>query len=235
MIGSSCDIYKTCKTCGQTKWYKKFRSKGQGRRRAYCKRCQSRFYQYKFDTQFLKNTDIKVRFRLPTNRRVQYKVSYEQAILMVNEGMAGIVHETLIHKLYDKQSFNQMILKRDNYKCCYCGKHGDTIDHIKPTSKGGITSFNNCICACEKCNKQKDNLSLYEYLFYIEPLVISGNISDKRIGLQIHYLLQSLLSLTNRLDEEVFEEQTLQRIHKTIEQIENTVRILKADILDINK
>jgi hypothetical protein len=179
VIGSSCQIYKTCRICGQTKWFKKFETKGRGQRKTYCKQCKKRkgelkssssSSQYTFDTYILKKSDIEVRLRLPTKKRIQYTVSYEQAVVMVEEGMAGIVHETLIHKLYDKQTFRDMVLNRDNYQCCYCGEYGDTIDHIIPKSKGGLSTFNNVICSCIKCNTIKDDLTLEEFLYYVEPI-----------------------------------------------------------------
>jgi len=49
------------------------------------------------------------------------------------------------------------ILRRDLYKCAYCGR-GDlplTIDHIVPKVKGGIDSWNNLVCACTFCNNKK--------------------------------------------------------------------------------
>ncbi|TXH11879.1 MAG: HNH endonuclease [Spirochaetes bacterium] len=47
------------------------------------------------------------------------------------------------------------ILKRDKYTCAYCGRYGDTIDHINPVSKGGETSWMNCVTACYDCNSLK--------------------------------------------------------------------------------
>ncbi|MHB8335954.1 MAG: HNH endonuclease [Ignavibacteriaceae bacterium] len=49
------------------------------------------------------------------------------------------------------------ILRRDEYKCSYCGR-GDlplTIDHVVPKSKGGIDSWDNLVCACTFCNNKK--------------------------------------------------------------------------------
>jgi len=39
------------------------------------------------------------------------------------------------------------VLIRDGFKCAYCGSHYGklTIDHIKPKSKGGKTTFENCV------------------------------------------------------------------------------------------
>lgn len=49
------------------------------------------------------------------------------------------------------------LLKRDKHKCAYCGKHADTVDHVHPTSKGGVTSWENCVASCMKCNGKKRN------------------------------------------------------------------------------
>lgn len=51
------------------------------------------------------------------------------------------------------------ILRRDSYKCCYCGR-GDlplTIDHIVPKAKGGKDSWENLVCACVVCNNKKSD------------------------------------------------------------------------------
>lgn len=53
------------------------------------------------------------------------------------------------------------ILERDGYKCRYCGRGEDEcslqIDHIKPISKGGKSTYDNLQTLCEDCNKQKDD------------------------------------------------------------------------------
>ncbi len=58
------------------------------------------------------------------------------------------------------------LLKRDDYSCQYCGKKDRgsklTIDHIVPRSKGGITSWSNCVIACSSCNRRKGNKFLHE-------------------------------------------------------------------------
>jgi hypothetical protein len=100
-------------------------------------------------------------------------ISYEQAILMVEEGVAGIKNETLIHLLYDWKTFRKMILSRDKNICLYCGGYGDTIDHIIPKSQGGLSIFSNCVCACQQCNREKGDLSFEEFLFSNEPSATS--------------------------------------------------------------
>lgn len=51
--------------------------------------------------------------------------------------------------------------RRDGWCCQYCGKRPKadeiTVDHVVPKSRGGITSFENCVLACIDCNKMKDD------------------------------------------------------------------------------
>lgn len=50
------------------------------------------------------------------------------------------------------------LLKRDRHRCGYCGHHAATVDHIRPTSRGGErTSWMNTVAACERCNARKAN------------------------------------------------------------------------------
>ena len=49
------------------------------------------------------------------------------------------------------------ILRRDAYKCAYCGRSDLplTIDHVVPKAKGGYDSWENLVCACTSCNNRK--------------------------------------------------------------------------------
>ncbi|QYR20555.1 HNH endonuclease [Paenibacillus sp. sptzw28] len=98
---------------------------------------------------------IRLRGRRDTSRRWSTEIPLEMAVRMVNEGAAGIINPGLIHKLYSKSDFRLLVLQRDNYICRYCGRFGDTIDHVMPKSKGGLSSPDNCVCACADCNLKK--------------------------------------------------------------------------------
>jgi hypothetical protein len=50
------------------------------------------------------------------------------------------------------------VLTRDSYVCYWCGEPGDTMDHVIPWSKGGRTTMENCICACQECNGQRGDM-----------------------------------------------------------------------------
>ena len=53
------------------------------------------------------------------------------------------------------------IYLRDLFQCQYCQDTFDfndlTIDHVKPRSKGGETSWENCVTACKSCNYKKSD------------------------------------------------------------------------------
>lgn len=66
-------------------------------------------------------------------------------------------------KFYGKPIFTKHgVLKRDRFKCAYCGKKATTIDHVLPRALGGKNDWKNCVAACFKCNNKKDNLTLKE-------------------------------------------------------------------------
>lgn len=53
----------------------------------------------------------------------------------------------------------------DPNQCVYCNeKENLSIDHIIPTSKGGIDSNKNTVYACLSCNRQKNNHGLVKFL-----------------------------------------------------------------------
>jgi len=51
------------------------------------------------------------------------------------------------------------VFARDGNQCQYCGRHFPTselsLDHVVPRSRGGLTSWENIVCACVACNVRK--------------------------------------------------------------------------------
>ncbi|WP_081412666.1 HNH endonuclease [Fictibacillus gelatini] len=167
----ACPLYKKCKICEQIKYYSEFpprtgRKRSSGARKSYCKVCEPRKHEkilpaipcnYSFDISLLSYGDIKVKEKKKNGRFFEYYVPVQIATQLVTEEAAGIVHEGLIHKLYNKEEFRHLIIERSSYTCFYCGKYGDTIDHLTPKSKGGLTTPKNCVCACKRCNQLKND------------------------------------------------------------------------------
>lgn len=56
---------------------------------------------------------------------------------------------------------NTAVFRRDHHKCQFCNKTLTstklTIDHIIPRSKGGESSWSNCVTSCFDCNNTKSN------------------------------------------------------------------------------
>lgn len=94
----------------------------------------------------------------------------EEAFIRTTTSGLIRVPEVIMVPTYDK-TFNQTakfsrnaIYKRDSYTCQYCGAQpgpGElSIDHVLPKSKGGLTTWENCVISCLKCNTRKADKTL---------------------------------------------------------------------------
>jgi len=70
-----------------------------------------------------------------------------------------------VPRRFRRKVSNTFLFARDNYTCQYCGRHERALrareflnrDHVQPMSRGGDTSWANCVTACSSCNSKKDN------------------------------------------------------------------------------
>lgn len=75
------------------------------------------------------------------------------------------VPEVIVLTNYDKTPANRFVFsrrnvyRRDKYTCQYCGSRTKseelTIDHVLPRSRGGKSTWTNCVLACFPCNSKK--------------------------------------------------------------------------------
>jgi 5-methylcytosine-specific restriction endonuclease McrA len=72
------------------------------------------------------------------------------------------------------------VLIRDKFLCAYCRIHSTrlTIDHIVPRSRGGHTTFENCVAACTACNHKKGNRTPSEADMYPRTKAYAPTISE---------------------------------------------------------
>lgn len=115
------------------------------------------------DYSFLNVVDWKRALRLIVKNKVKV-LSYSQRCI---HGTAGKVMRIpavmrlikLIRSVYRTcvPFSKRNVLIRDGFRCAYCGKqHGKmTIDHIIPRSRGGRSTFENCVTCCRACNLKK--------------------------------------------------------------------------------
>ena len=64
------------------------------------------------------------------------------------------------------QETRERILRRDRYRCKYCGvKKPESMhmDHVIPLKKGGTNEDSNLVAACQKCNLNKGSKTLEEW------------------------------------------------------------------------
>jgi 5-methylcytosine-specific restriction endonuclease McrA len=61
-------------------------------------------------------------------------------------------------KLMENRPTRSLVMKRDGYKCLYCGCIENlTLDHIMPQSRGGNNEWTNLATCCGSCNVKKGN------------------------------------------------------------------------------
>jgi len=72
------------------------------------------------------------------------------------------------------------VMVRDGFKCAYCGTEGVrfTIDHVKPKSKGGKSTFENCVTSCKPYKLKKGNKLCSEIKMYPKVNLTSPTISE---------------------------------------------------------
>ncbi len=70
--------------------------------------------------------------------------------------------EDLCPKLGDRR-WRKSLHKYTGNSCIYCGKNSESIDHVLPRSKGGLSITENCVPACLSCNGSKTDNNAFEW------------------------------------------------------------------------
>lgn len=91
---------------------------------------------------------------------------HEDAVIR-SQRLALVPPEVIVLSKYEGQGEKSVVFsrknlfKRDKYTCMYCGVQPGpeelTIDHVMPKSRGGTSTWENCVLACVECNKTKAN------------------------------------------------------------------------------
>jgi len=156
------------------------------------------------DYSFLNTVNWKRAMCLISKGKVQV-LKQSERIVRTAEGVAIKIPSVmrlikLIRTLYiNRVPFSKKnVLVRDGFKCAYCGKDARrlTIDHIVPKSKGGRTSFENCVSSCMPCNNIKGGRTPTEARMYLKVKAYQPTIAEflrlkiKKLG--IHEVLKDL-------------------------------------------
>jgi 5-methylcytosine-specific restriction endonuclease McrA len=104
------------------------------------------------------------------------------------------IPEIILLQKYDRLPVKQtgkfsrrMLFRRDDNTCQYCGSVESTeeltIDHINPRSKGGTTTWENCVACCIQCNTKKANKTLVESGFKLKNKPVKPSIENAVPGI----------------------------------------------------
>ena len=70
--------------------------------------------------------------------------------------------EDLCPKLRDRR-WRKSLHEFTGNRCIYCGKNSESIDHVLPRSKGGLSITENCVPACLSCNGHKSDQEVFTW------------------------------------------------------------------------
>jgi hypothetical protein len=76
-------------------------------------------------------------------------------------GLADWRADGVLHLRYRPLAYRAVyrrVLKRDRFRCAWCGAVGSTLDHVVPVSWGGQARLDNCVVACRACNHARHEL-----------------------------------------------------------------------------
>ncbi|MBI4565792.1 MAG: HNH endonuclease [Planctomycetes bacterium] len=102
-------------------------------------------------------TEILAKEHEPHVRTVRLRIRVPEVILL-----------TMYNKVPEREVVfsRRNLFKRDKNRCQFCGKRPGTseltIDHIVPRSRGGKSTWTNCVLACVECNARKGGRTPHE-------------------------------------------------------------------------
>jgi len=149
------------------------------------------------DYSFMNIVDWKRACRLLANNKVTV-VSYSERWIKGAEGFTTRLPSVmklvkLIRAVYRARvPFSKKnVLVRDGFSCGYCGLRCGkmTIDHIIPKSRGGPSTFENCVSSCRNCNNKKGGRTPSEARMFLKRRPYQPTISEflrlklKRLGI----------------------------------------------------
>jgi hypothetical protein len=72
----------------------------------------------------------------------------------------GVFLEDLCPKSHDRR-WRRSLHLLTGCRCLYCGEASQSIDHIQPLSRGGLSVTENCVPACLSCNGKKGDSEVF--------------------------------------------------------------------------
>ena len=74
----------------------------------------------------------------------------------------GVFLEDLCPK-FRARRWRQSLHGHTSGRCLYCGEASESIDHVHPLSRGGLSVTENCVPACLACNGEKGDADAFDW------------------------------------------------------------------------
>ena len=74
----------------------------------------------------------------------------------------AVVLEELCPKLRVRR-WRQSLHGHTHHTCIYCGRASESIDHVLPRSRGGLSVTENCVPSCLSCNGHKSDADAFQW------------------------------------------------------------------------
>jgi len=95
-------------------------------------------------------SDLAIEPDEPFVKTIEVRIRVPEVIVLKNYD--GVPQQTVVFT-------RRNLYKRDRNTCQYCGTRPGTseltIDHVMPRSRGGLSTWDNCVLACVGCNRKK--------------------------------------------------------------------------------
>ena len=62
-----------------------------------------------------------------------------------------------------RSSFRQAIFAAWAHRCAYCSQPAQSLDHVLPKARGGLTVRSNLVPACLRCNRLKSHREVFSW------------------------------------------------------------------------
>jgi hypothetical protein len=59
--------------------------------------------------------------------------------------------------------WRQSLHGHTHHTCIYCGRASESIDHVLPRSRGGLSVTENCVPSCLSCNGHKSDADAFQW------------------------------------------------------------------------
>ena len=141
--------------------------------------------------------------------------SWQDAVRMIWKGSAGVVKEDESGKVLHSPSFEigmprvirvrnawvkrkrekvpfsrRNVLIRDERICQYCGREVSLsefqLDHVIPRSRGGLSTWENLVTSCMRCNRRKANRLPSEAGMSLLNTPVEPSVNDVKFTFKLH-------------------------------------------------